>query len=144
MARSSLPLGNIVKPLAHVDLPRQTDYEGEFITLSPVNPQADAEELYECAHGSDIKAQIWTYMSYGPFDSIYSMRQWLEARAKSNDPLCFTVHHRESNRRVGMVSFLNIAFRYATTGTRTYMVFARCSEVKRKHRVRISNALRGV
>ena len=42
----SLPLGTVVKPLAHVDLPRRTDYEGEFIVLSPVNPQADAEELY--------------------------------------------------------------------------------------------------
>ena len=43
----SLPLGTVVKPLdSHVDLPRRTDYEGEFIVLSPVNPQADAEELY--------------------------------------------------------------------------------------------------
>ena len=110
----SLPLGTVVKPLAHVDLPRRTDYEGEFIVLSPVNPQADAEELYQCAHGSDIKEQIWTYMSYGPFEGIHSMRRWLEAGAESNDPIFFTVHHRESHHRelkcrVGMVSFLNIA-----------------------------------
>jgi RimJ/RimL family protein N-acetyltransferase len=105
----SVPPGAVIKPLAYVDLPRQTDYEGEFILLSPINPQADVEELYECAHGSNMKEQIWTYMSYGPFDSVHSMRQWLETRAKSNDPLFFAVHHRESKRRVGMVSFLNIA-----------------------------------
>ena len=105
----SVPPGAVIKPLAYVDLPRQTDYEGEFILLSPINPQADVEELYECAHSSNMKEQIWTYMSYGPFDSVHSMRQWLETRAKSNDPLFFTVHHRESKRRVGMVSFLNIA-----------------------------------
>ena len=46
MAQSSFPLGTVVKPLAHVDLPRRTDYKGEFIALSPVSPQADAEELY--------------------------------------------------------------------------------------------------
>ena len=96
-------------PLGHVDLPRQMDYEGEFIVLSPVNPQTDAEELYECAHGSDMKEQIWTYMGYGPFDNVHSMRQWLEAKAESNDPLFFTVHHRKLKYRVGMVSFLNIA-----------------------------------
>lgn len=109
MARLSFPLGNVVKPIAHVDLPRSTDYRGEFIVLSSVNSEADAEELYECSHGSDIKAQIWTYMAYGPFDNIASMHQWLEDGAKSTDPLFFTVHHRELKQRVGMVSFLNIA-----------------------------------
>jgi RimJ/RimL family protein N-acetyltransferase len=37
------------------------------------------------------------------------MQQWLKIRAKSKDPLFFTVHHRESKCRVGMVSFLNVA-----------------------------------
>lgn len=108
MARLSAPLGDAIKPLAHVDVPRQTDYEGKFIALSPINPQADVKDLYSCAHGSDKKEQIWDYMSYGPFDSVHAMRRWLEAGAKSPDPLFFTVHHRESKLRVGMVSFLNI------------------------------------
>ena len=108
MARLSAPLGAVIEPLAHVDLPRHTDYKGEFIVLSPVNPQDDAEQLYECTHGSDMKEQIWTYMSYGPFENVHSMRRWLGTRAKSSDPLFFTVHHRESKHRVGMVSFLNI------------------------------------
>ena len=109
MTRLPLPLGNVVKPMAQVELPRSTDYTGEFITLSAVNPEADAEELYECSHGSDMKAQVWAYMAYGPFDNTHSMHRWLEDVAKSSDPLFFTVHHRESKRRVGMVSFLNIA-----------------------------------
>ena len=108
MTQSSLPVGNIVQPNAHIDLPQRPDYKGQYITLSPVNPQADIAELYECSHGSNIKEQIWTYMSYGPFDNRHSMQSWLEDGAKSNDPLFFTVHHLESKRRVGMVSFLNI------------------------------------
>lgn len=47
-------------------------------------------------------------MGYGPFDSVHGMQQWLEVGAKSKDPLFFTVHHRESKFRLGMVSFLNI------------------------------------
>ena len=108
MQNLNLPIGAPVKSLAQVDLPRQTDYNGQFIILSPVDPKEDVEELYECSHGSNMEEQIWTYMSYGPFDSIHSMRQWLEARAKSKDPLFFTVHHRKSKHRVGMVGFLNI------------------------------------
>ena len=108
MSRSSPSIGTAVKPPAHVDVPRQRDYKGKFVVLSPINPQGDAGELYRCAHGSDAKKRIWTYMSYGPFDSVHGMRRWLETGAKSKDPLFFTVHHRESKLRVGMVSFLNI------------------------------------
>ena len=108
MKQSSLQVGNIVKPIAHIDLPQKTDYTGKFITLSPVNPQVDVVELYECSHGSHTQEHIWTYMSYGPFDSTNSMQAWLEEGTESEDPLFFTVHHLESKQRVGMVSFLNI------------------------------------
>ena len=108
MTQSSLPVGNIVQSTVHVGVPQRTNYEGKFITLSPVNPQTDVVELYKCSHGSDTKERIWTYMSYGPFDSTHSMQVWLEEGAGSQDPLFFTVHHLESKQRVGMVSFLNI------------------------------------
>ena len=108
MTQPPLPVGNIIQPITHVDVPQKTDYEGKFITLSPVNPQTDVAELYECSHGSDVKERIWTYMSYGPFDSTYDMHKWLEEGAGSEDPLFFTVHHLKSKQRVGMVSFLNI------------------------------------
>ena len=108
MTQSSLQVGNIIKSIAHIQPPQKRNYKGKFITLSPVNPQTDVAKLYECSHGSDVKEQIWTYMSYGPFDGIHDMQIWLEEGAESEDPLFFTVHHIESKQRVGMVSFLNI------------------------------------
>ena len=108
ITQSSLPVGNIVTPIAHADMPQKTDYTGKFIELSPINPQADVAELYDCSHGSDTREQMWTYMSYGPFDNRHGMQRWLEEGAESTDPIFFTVHHLESEHRVGMVSFLNI------------------------------------
>ena len=108
MTQPSLQVGNIVEPIVHVGVPQKTDYASKFISLSPINPQTDVAELYRCSHGSDVKEQIWTYMSYGPFDSTHDMHKWLEEGARSVDPLFFTVHHLESKQRVGMVSFLNI------------------------------------
>ncbi|RKU15298.1 GNAT family N-acetyltransferase [Candidatus Poribacteria bacterium] len=104
MTQSSLQVGNII----HVGVPQITDYTGKFITLSPVNPQTDVVELYECSHGSEMKEQLWTYMSYGPFKNKYNMQKWLEDCAESDDPIFFAVHHLKSKQRVGMVSFLNI------------------------------------
>ena len=108
MTQSPLQVGNTVQSPTSVDLPQRTDHVGKFITLSPVDPHADVAELYACSHGSDIKEQIWTYMSYGPFDSTHDMHKWLEEGAESEDPLFFSVYHHESKQRVGMVSFLNI------------------------------------
>lgn len=105
----SLPIGDVAETIANVEMPRRKDYGGEFVTLSPVSPEADAEELFEGSHGSELCEQIWIYMGYGPFESVHALRAWLEEGALSNDPLFLTVHHRESGRRVGMVSFLNIA-----------------------------------
>ncbi len=31
MTESSLPVGNIVTPIAHADVPQKTDYTGKFI-----------------------------------------------------------------------------------------------------------------
>ena len=108
MTQSPLQVGNLVQPIARVDAPQRTDYKGKFVTLSPINPQTDVTELYHCSHGSVSKEQIWTYMSYGAFDGTHDMHKWLEEGAASQDPLFFTVHHLESEQRVGMVSFLNI------------------------------------
>lgn len=109
MADSSLPVGDAVELIACVDVPRRTDYIGEFVTLSPVNPQADVEQLFAGTQGSATKEQVWTYLPYGPFDSVESMQAWLAQQAASNDELFFTVHHHGSQRRVGMVSIINIA-----------------------------------
>ncbi len=109
MTQSSLPVGEIVEPTGQGGLPRRTDYVGQFITLSPVDPQADVEQLFVGTHGSARKEQVWTYMGYGPFETDGQMLGWLQESAESEDPLFFTVHHHATRRRVGMVSFLNIA-----------------------------------
>lgn len=125
------PNGAPMKSHAHVGVPKQTDYEGKFIVLSTVAPEADADELYQYTHGSRNKEQIWTYMGYGPFDGVCSMRGWLRGRAESKDPLFFVVYHRDLKRRVGMVSFLNIVpdMRRLELGHIWYAVDAQRSQI---------------
>ncbi len=95
-------------PAVNSTPPHRTDYTGEFIRLSPLNPQADVAELYACSHGSERREQVWAYLGYGPFENAAAMQHWLEQGADSTDPLFFTVHHLETQRRIGVVSFLNI------------------------------------
>jgi RimJ/RimL family protein N-acetyltransferase len=103
-----LPLGERVENTAPASPPERRSYEGRFVNLSPVDPPKDAAELYRNSHGSAKKIRLWTYMAYGPFADETEMQQWLEVCKASIDPWFLTVASRELNRRVGMVSFLNI------------------------------------
>ena len=106
--RTPLPVGNPVEPVSHVETPARARYEGQFVTLAPIDPASDLADLYACAHGSPACEHLWTYMGYGPFGDAADMGEWLRKIAPSSDPLFFAALDRPSGRRVGMVSFLNI------------------------------------
>lgn len=76
--------------------------------LHPLDADRHAGDLYRVAHEGAGADQLWTYMAYGPFESLDAMREWLARCAPSDDPLFFTVVQRESGRAVGMCSFMSI------------------------------------
>ncbi len=88
------------------ELPARQTLHGKTVRLEPLDPIADAEELYAGSHGDPMLESVWEHMSYGPFPSDEAMKRWLRHRATLDDPLVFTVHHQTSGRRVGLVSFL--------------------------------------
>lgn len=78
---SSLPVGECVPSVSEVHVPRRVDYEGEYIALSPLNPERDAPGLFACSHGTEVVEQLWTYMAYGPFEDVSSIRTLLHSGA---------------------------------------------------------------
>lgn len=107
-AYEDLPLGELVENSAPPRPPGRKPYDGRYVNLSPVVPAKDVAELYRNSHGSEKKARLWTYMPYGPFTDEPEMQEWLRGCEASTDPLFLTVKSKEFNRRVGVVSFLNI------------------------------------
>jgi RimJ/RimL family protein N-acetyltransferase len=79
----------------------RAELAGRHVTLRPVSV-ADAEALFEA--GRD--PAIWTYLPYGPFDSVEAMRARLAAIEDSLDPLFFTVVR--GGEPQGIVSYLRI------------------------------------
>lgn len=104
---SDLPVGEpVAGPDAH--RPERRALEGRFVTLRPVDPNADAGPLWRAAHdGSDEAHRLWTYLSYGPFADPAAMGRWLEECSPSEDPLFLTVV-AQADGQVGVVSFLNV------------------------------------
>jgi RimJ/RimL family protein N-acetyltransferase len=51
---------------------------------------------------------MWTYLAYGPFDTLDTYRSWVERMAASDDPLFFAVVDTASGRAAGVASYLRI------------------------------------
>ncbi len=89
--------------------------EGRSVTLRPVDPKRDGDDLYHASHGPlkegergtarPAKEALWTYMAYGPFGSRQEMLRHLEQQSRSEDPLFFTVVENDSAKAVGMAAF---------------------------------------
>ncbi len=113
-SQPELPLGEIVANLEPAQSPGRKPYTGRFVSLNPVDPENDLEELYRNSHGTDTNTRLWTYMAYGPFSDPAAMKDWLRDCKSSTDPLFLTVRSNDLDQCVGIVSFLNI-----NTGMRT-------------------------
>lgn len=105
---TGLPIGKVVENVGPIQTPAKKEYSGEFVTLHPVEPEKDVDELFLNSHGSEVKEQIWTYMAYGPFSTRDDMLDWLKGCKASTNMSFFTVIAKELNQRAGMVSILNI------------------------------------
>ena len=103
-----LPIGDLVERTSPAARPERQPLTAVRFALQPLDPDGDAGDLYRVGHEGSGADMLWTYMPYGPFEDRASMHAWLGACATSDDPLFFTVVERESGRRVGMCSFMNV------------------------------------
>ncbi len=92
--------------------PSPSELVGAYVTLAPVDPGADAPELYRISHAPDGDPSLWTYLPYGPFPDAGSYASALELDAGSDDPQFFTV--AVAGRPRGIVSYLAIVPEHGT------------------------------
>lgn len=78
---------------------------GRTCRLVPLDADAHAGELFE-AYAEAPDATPWTYLPYGPFDSLEAFRSWLAEGGRMDDPLFFTILVNE--RPAGLASYLRI------------------------------------
>jgi RimJ/RimL family protein N-acetyltransferase len=87
--------------------PSRRALEGRFVQVRPVDPEADAETLWDVSHDGSTQAdRLWTYM-YDPFADRAAMRAWLDGCAASSDPMFMTLVSRAVGP-VGMAAFMNV------------------------------------
>lgn len=81
--------------------------QGRFAWIEPLDADRHAAELF-AANSADSEERMWTYLGYGPFASLAGYRAWVEASAKSGDPLFHAIVDLVTGRAVGVASYLRI------------------------------------
>lgn len=81
--------------------------EGGYCRLEALDPNRHAEGLH-AMYAEDVDGRNWTYLPYGPFDSLESYQQWLATLSQGEDPLFFAILRKPDLVAVGVASYLRI------------------------------------
>ena len=86
--------------------PPHSPMVGHFASVVPLDPDAHAAALFD-ADRLDAEGASWTYLPYGPFESLDAYRRWMDAACLGPDPLFHTVLDADG-APVGLASYLRI------------------------------------
>jgi len=86
--------------------PRQP-LDGRHCRLEPADPGRHAAQLY-AANALDTEGRMWTYLPYGPFESLAEYRAWMESACAGVDPQFFAILDRATGQARGLASYLRI------------------------------------
>ncbi len=100
-------LGDLLPDWKPPSWPSREPMLGGYCRLESLVPELHAEELYS-ANQLDEQGSNWTYLPYGPFDSLGAYQGWLEQHSTADDPLFFVIRELSSNAIVGLASYLRI------------------------------------
>lgn len=102
------PIGPSVGDWQPPPVPPRAPMAGRFCRVEPLDPDRHADDLY-AANALDVEGRNWTYLSYGPFETLESYREWVRAAAASDDPQFYAIVDGATDGAVGVASYLRIA-----------------------------------
>ena len=80
---------------------------GRFCSLEAIDVDRHATELFE-ANLQAIDDRNWTYLFYGPFDTLAAYRAFLSSMATLDDPLFHAVIDRAGGKAAGVAAYMRI------------------------------------
>ena len=101
------PIGFPVADWSPRARPPRVPIEGHYCRLEPLDGARHGADLYR-ANQEDREGRIWTYMPYGPFETLRAYRDWIEAACRGDDPLYHAIVDLQTAKAVGVASYLRI------------------------------------
>jgi RimJ/RimL family protein N-acetyltransferase len=101
------PIGFAVGNWQSPPRPPREPMEGRFCRVEPLDPDRHAADLY-AANAHDAEGRNWTYLPYGPFETLDSYLGWMNKSCLGSDPLFHAIVDKVTDRAVGVASYLRI------------------------------------
>lgn len=102
------PIGAPLSGWKSPPFPPAEPMPGRHCRLDPAHTTRHAAELFE-ACASDKTGAMWTYLPYGPFESLAGLEDWFKTLAAGPDPMPFAIIDLTTNRVVGLAAYLHMA-----------------------------------
>jgi RimJ/RimL family protein N-acetyltransferase len=101
------PVGFPVEDWQGCPPPPRTPLEGRYCRVEPLDPDRHAAALHQ-ANLEDAENRIWTYLPYGPFETLDDYRAWMAASCLGDDPLFHAIIDKSRGVACGVASYLRI------------------------------------
>jgi len=101
------PIGEELSGWSGADRPSRTPLDGRLCRLEPLDADRHLHDLFE-AYAEDSAGTLWTYIPYGPFQTIAELRDWMEPACALDDPLFFAVIDLATGMAGGVAAYMRI------------------------------------
>ena len=101
------PIGFPVGGWKPCEPPPRSVMQGRYCRVEPIDPDRHVQALF-AANQQDDDGRIWTYLGYGPFDTVTAYREWMVASCLGEDPRFHAIVDTESGLAGGIASYLRI------------------------------------
>ena len=105
--RLGQPVGAPVEGWRPPPFPPREPMAGRFCRLEALDAGRHAADLYQ-ANGLDADGRNWTYLPYGPFQSLETYTRWIVTATASDDPQLWAIEDAVTARAVGVAAYLRI------------------------------------
>jgi RimJ/RimL family protein N-acetyltransferase len=101
------PVGMPVTGWQVPERPPRTPMLGRFCRLEPLDAPRHAAELF-AANAVDKDGRNWTYLPYGPFETLDDYTKWVVSATALDDPQFWTIVDLATEHAMGVASYLRI------------------------------------
>jgi len=101
------PVGFAVEGWTPPPRPPREPMQGRYCSVEPVDIARHAADLY-ASNRAATDPRDWTYLAYGPFESLEDYRAWMQRVCLSDDPLFHAIIDSATGKAVGVASYLRI------------------------------------
>jgi len=104
---SGRPIGFALDAWKPPPRPPRDPMVGRFCHVEPLDLDRHAAHLYG-ANALDTEGGIWTYLRYGPFETLENYLDWMNDYCRGSDPLFYAIVDNTTGKAVGVASYLGI------------------------------------